>query len=278
VRASEQHDRATVVSKDGWGNIVWLSTLESDGRVEFRVGRAGDRLIAEWPGRATLRADRHSGWSELEVANGVDHRWKKKLERGLASAMLRQVRGGLTLHASAIAFERRAVLLLGASGAGKSTLAGALAQRPEMHVLADDTSPISFEENAAIITTGDPELWLWPDARAALGAGDDSTDKRPVDFPAHAIERLEVAAIVALAYADVPAPGLGPLHGHAALVPLLAGIVRLVIDEPATQLREIAQLDQLVRKTKILQLTRPRKLSCLSESADLVTTLFWATS
>ncbi|MEO8874999.1 MAG: hypothetical protein ABI461_05380 [Polyangiaceae bacterium] len=253
-------------------NVVWLSTLESEGRIEFRVGRAGDRLVAEWPGLATLSADRRSGTSDLRFDENIDERWKKKLEHGLASAMLRQVRGELTLHASAIASNGHAILLLGASGAGKSTLAATLASRPEMHLLADDTSPISFEKNRAIVTTGDPELWLWPDARAHLGVGNEA-GKLPVDFPAHAIERLEIAAVIALAYDDISVPKLRPLHGHAALTPLLAAVVRLVIDEPEIQLREISQLEELVRKTTMIEMTRPRDLTRISESADLVATL-----
>ncbi len=229
---------------------TWLAWIEVDTRIDFRVGRSGDQLIAEWPGLATLRADRKSAEGEITFANGVDPKWRAKLERGLAAAMLRQLRGELTLHASALASNDRAVLLLGPSGAGKSTLAAVLAQRPEMNLLADDTSPISFEADHACVSMGDPELWLLEDARVAIGASENGPGKRPVTFASKATNRLKIQAIVALSYGDVSAPALTPLRGHAVLARLLEGTVRFVIDEPEVQLREISQLEELVRTTK----------------------------
>ncbi len=253
--------------------IVWLSALESDGRVDFRVGRRGCRLIAEWPGLAILRADRASAWSELTFAEGVDPKWCAKLERGLAAAMLRQIRGELTLHASALASESHAILLLGQSGAGKSTLAAVLASRPDVHLLADDTSPISFEEDHARVSTGDSELWLLEDARASIFSTENGPGKRPVPFPSQPKKRLKILAIVALSYSEVSAPRLAALRGHAALARLLEGTVRFVIDEPRVQLREMSLLEELVRTTPILELTRPRDLARISESADVIAAL-----
>jgi hypothetical protein len=253
--------------------IVWLSTVETDGRIEFRVGRSGDILIAEWPGLATFRAHRSSGWSEIESAPGIGPRWLAKLERGLAAAMLRQIRGELTLHASALASNERAALLLGPSGAGKSTLAAVLAQRPEMSLLADDTSPISFEADHARVGIGDPELWLFEDARVAIGCSESRPGKLPVAFSSCASEHVKIQAIIALSYGDVSAPRIEPLRGHAALKRLLEGTVRFVIDEPDVQLREISQLEQLARSTRIYELIRPRDLNRISECADVVAAL-----
>jgi hypothetical protein len=254
--------------------VVWLSELITNQQVVFRIGRTGDRLIAEWPGLATLRTDRATGWSQLEVAPGVDFKWHAKLERGLASAMLRQVRGELTLHASALAWSDRAVLLLGQSGAGKSTLAAVLASRPEMRLLADDTSPISFEGDHAFVSTGDPELWLLEDARVALGVQDRGPGKRPLAFSPQPMDQVKIRAIVALSYGDVAQPILSPLRGHGALSRLLEGTVRFVIDEPAMQLREISQLEKLARATSIYELIRPCALNRIAESADVIADLF----
>lgn len=252
----------------------WQSIVEENGKIEFRVGRLGDELVAEWCGRATLRAHRRSGESRLDFSGDPDARWRAKLERGLARAMLAQLRGELTLHASALATNNRAALLLGQSGAGKSTLAAILASRPEMNLLADDTSPISFEgDEHAFVSTGDPELWLLEDARVALGAEDREPGKRPVTFSSQAMNRLKIQAIVALSYGDVSHPTLTRLRGHAALTRLLEGTVRFVIDEPEVQLREISQLEEVVARTIIYEMIRPRDLSRIAESADVVADL-----
>ncbi len=251
----------------------WQSVVEENGNVDFRVGRVGDELVAEWCGRATLRVHRTSGESQLDFTGAPDARWRNKLEHGLVRAMLRHVRGELTLHASGLSTNGRAVLLLGQSGAGKSTLAAVLAKRREMNLLADDTSPITFDGDHAFVSTGDPELWLLEDARVAIGAEDQSPGKRPVTFAAHSANQLKVRGIVALSYGVVPKPILSPLRGHAALARLLESTVRFVIDEPEVQLREISQLEQLSRATRIYELTRPRDLSRISESADVVADL-----
>jgi energy-coupling factor transporter ATP-binding protein EcfA2 len=253
-------------------DVEWISSLESGARVEFRVGRQGENFIAEWPGLARLIANR-SGESTLCFTDGVDPHWCQKLERGMVQAMLRQLRGELTLHASALASQDRAVLLLGKSGAGKSTLAAVLASRPEMNLLADDTSPISFDDAHARVTTGDPELWLLEDARVALGFADRRPGKHPVSFSSRVTNSPKLQAIVAISYGDVAAPVLSPLRGHAALSRLLEGTVRFAIDDPEVQLREISQLDRLARATDILELVRPRDLTRIVESAELVASL-----
>jgi hypothetical protein len=252
---------------------IWHAVLEDQGRTVFRVGRACDRLVAEWPGIATLRAHRTDGWSELAFADGVDLALRVKLERGLVSAMLGQLRGELTLHASALAMGDRAVLLLGASGAGKSTLAAALAQRPELNLLADDTSPISFHDDHACVSSGDPELWLLEDARAAIGSSERSPGKRPVSFLSSPTNPVKIQAIVALTYEDIEAPMLRSLRGHAALARLLEGTVRFVIDEPEVQLQEISQLERLARATNLFEMVRPRDLGRIYESANVIADL-----
>jgi energy-coupling factor transporter ATP-binding protein EcfA2 len=166
------------------------------------------------------------------------------------------------------------VLLLGQSGAGKSTLAAVLANRPELNLLADDTSPISFEGDDAFVSTGDPELWLLEDTRVALGIEDRAPGKRPIAFPSQVAKRLKMQGIVALSYGDVTKPTLRVLRGHAALSRLLEGTVRFVIDEPQVQLHEISQLEKLVSATRVYELTRPRDLSRIGESADAIVDLF----
>ncbi len=251
----------------------WQSVLKEKGKIDFRIGRAGDELVAEWCGRATLHAHRTTGRSHLDFEDDVDPKWRRKLEHGMVRAMLRQLRGGLTLHASSLALADCGILLLGPSGAGKSTLAAVLAQRTQLNLLSDDTSPITFENGLAYTSTGDPELWLLADARAAIGSAENRPGKVPIDVASVTMEKVRIGAIVVLAYGEVDVPVIRPMRGHAALVPLLAGTVRLVVDEHEVQLREIAQLESLSRATKLFELVRPRNLDRISESADVIARL-----
>lgn len=241
--------------------------------MQFRLGRTGDELVAEWVGLATLRAHRTKGSSELTFVDGVDARWRKKLDRGLAHGMLRQLRGNLTLHASAVSNRERAVLMVGPSGAGKSTLAAALARAHRFDVVADDASPIVFEESAAFVEPSDSELWLWSEARDAIGVESSGTGKQPIAAASAADHAMRIATIVVLRFGDDRKPTLRPLRGHDALSPLLAATVRFVVDERDVQLREIADLERLVSAAPICELVRPRDFSCLGESTELVASL-----
>ncbi|MEE9606231.1 MAG: hypothetical protein V3U03_00725 [Myxococcota bacterium] len=78
-----------------------------------------------------------------------------------------RLRGGIVLHASAVAIDGSAVLFLGASGAGKSTLAAALARRGHP-VLCDDAAALTGDGDRMAVLPGSPRIRLWSDAAEAL--------------------------------------------------------------------------------------------------------------
>lgn len=101
-------------------------------------------------------------------------RWEKQLCACLAAACPRPrpwvQKGGLAVHAAAVALPTGAVIIAGMSGAGKSALAAALAQRG-FAVLADEVTPVSLDEPAglAVQPNADGTLLLWHDAVEVLG-------------------------------------------------------------------------------------------------------------
>ena len=91
-------------------------------------------------------------------------------------ALLHQ-RGFLTLHASAIATERGAVLFAGKSGAGKSTLATAMEQQGYA-LLSDDKTAITFDtQQRPIAVPAYPTRRLWVDSARRLGQPIDETQR-----------------------------------------------------------------------------------------------------
>lgn len=237
---------------------IWLAQIEEGDGVAFRIGRRRSVYIAEWPNVATLRADRADGSMQLIFADRVDARWRDKLRRGIVRGMLAQLRGGLTLHASAVVKNGRAVLLLGPSGAGKSTLAAILATRFGWMLAADDASPLSFDHASVQVHPADTEVWLWEGQR-----------KSPVPVASVTDQPWPVVGIGVLAFADGE-PSLRFLRGTDVLPPLLAAVVRLVIDEVEVQVRELETLEKLVARVPLVEIARPRDLSQLDVSARFI--------
>ena len=88
-------------------------------------------------------------------------------------ALLHQ-RGMLLVHASVVATEQGAILLMGTSGVGKSSLAALLSRRG-FHCLSDDIAAVTIDPNGTPrVHPGLPQLHLWPDVLSTLGESLDS--------------------------------------------------------------------------------------------------------
>jgi hypothetical protein len=81
--------------------------------------------------------------------------------------LVMRLQGVPCLHASAVAVEGRAVVLLGPAGAGKSTTAGAFARRG-FPVLSDDVVALKQQGGHLVVQPGNPYLRLWPDSVQTL--------------------------------------------------------------------------------------------------------------
>jgi hypothetical protein len=112
--------------------------------MEFWLDREGRSVWARWP--AT---------SSLEDAASI--------LLGPALGLLLRLRGVTCLHASAVAFDDRAVAFVGDEGAGKSTTAAAFARRGHA-VLSDDVVAIVERAGAFDVLPAYPYLSLWPDS------------------------------------------------------------------------------------------------------------------
>lgn len=259
-------------------DVTWLAEhlSEADGGVAFRIGRAGDTVVAEWVGLARLSARRDGSASELVPEPGADPADLEKVRRGSAALLLRHLRGELAFHGAAVEIGGRALVLLGRSGQGKSTLAAKLCARAGATLLADDAVALDRAAPGAFeVRRLEENHWLDEGARAALGfAGvDESEGKSPTRAARLGPSAVPLAAFVELAYEDVTEPRIRSIGGTvAALAALVPQAVRFVLDEPEMQRAELDELVQIATCVPVLVLERPRGYDALDRTVDLMVT------
>ncbi len=245
--------------------MKWISEARVEGDVVFRIGRDGTTLIAEWPDSLTLRVE--AGRSpELTVHPDSEPAFVAKLQNGPVRALLRHLEGKVTMHGATIAWGGEAVCLLGDSGQGKSTLSAALCLRHGAALLGDDVAHLERDGDAVWVTPAFEDHSLTAEACAALGLAV-APDARREKTPAQASRRDEPArlrAFVVLAFGGA-APVLTRLAGFRALGPVVSGMARFVLDDPAVTARDLAAAAELARAVPVYELSRPRDLSRLSE-------------
>ena len=123
------------------GAFLYLAYCDG---MEFWLDREGTRVWARWPAASSLE----------DAATFL---------MGPVLGLLLRIRGVMCLHASAVAFDDRAVAFVGDEGAGKSTTAAAFARRGHS-VLSDDVVAIVERDGAFYVLPAYPYLSLWPDS------------------------------------------------------------------------------------------------------------------
>lgn len=244
--------------------VRWIQTWTGGHTGTFRIGRAADRLVAEWVGVATLRAGRSGDRVEFRIAPGCDVSRAEKLRRSTAEALLRHLAGATTLHASVVGDESGAVALLGESGAGKSTLAAALSRQANLDFVGDDTASLTLGNACAYVEPTESCNWLAPDACEALGFIGKASEKVPTRPTQVATRPTPLRALVKLCFENEHA--VRRLTGREAFQALSQSLFRFVLDEPNVTLRDFAQLEHLCMLVPTYELRRPRDLSQLTVS------------
>lgn len=132
-----------------WGppNGSYLRFAYQDG-VQFVLDRQGTRVWASWPPPTTLE----------DAATYLV---------GPILAFVLRLRGVVTLHASAVSVDDRAIAFIGPPGAGKSTTAAALLACG-CRVLTDDVVALVERDDEFLVLPGYPRLNLWPSSVEAL--------------------------------------------------------------------------------------------------------------
>lgn len=250
----------------------WLAASHDEGVLSARVGRDGDRLIAEWPGRARMSVASDGSDLSFEAEADTDATEIEKLRRGAVRLLLAHLAGAIPLHGSAVAIDGQAIVFVGGTGRGKSTLAAALCDLGGASLLSDDA--VVVEKRGATYHVAAVEELHWLDARSAraLGrAGDFGDDKAPLPSRRASGSDARLAMVVHLDFAERSDPRLVDVVGLAAVSGLLAQLTRFVVDDPVIARRDLALLADLVDRTRIGRLERPRRLDLLAETVLALT-------
>jgi hypothetical protein len=266
----------------------WIAESFDGGEIAARVGYEAGELVAEWPGRGRLRASRDGRTATFEVARGASERDAEKLRRGPVRLLLHHLAGGLSLHGAAVAVDGRAVVVLGASGQGKSTLAAALCAQIGARLLGDDAVAVRHTPERDEVLALERECWLNGDAAALLGYAGSGDRKNPFAVAAMEsagavagsalelpVDGAPLAALVHLAFAELPRPRLVRTSGLDAVVGLIPQMTRFVLDDPEVTRRDLVNLGEVVDRTPVYRLERPPRFerNHLEDAARLVAVL-----
>ena len=250
-------------------SVRWIYQWPRDAATpEFRVGRSADALVAEWAGLGMLVANHDGTQRELRAAASMD---PALVEQALArpiAALLRHMRGGISLHASSVARAGVALALLGQSCAGKSTLASQLCAYPDVELVSDDLAALDLEGPFVAIGGGETNHSLRPDVAAAMGLDAFGRNKLKKPAARAAEGPVRLGACVSLVFDDAaPAPALRRLGGAEAFTALSLAIVRFALDDETILGRELHQLARVAAEAPLFELRRPRDLAAMGASA-----------
>ena len=214
---------------------------------EFHVRHDGGEIWATWP--ATLALE-----DALTYLLGPVLGW-----------VLRRL-GVLSLHASAVVIDGRAVAFCGSGGAGKSTIAAAFATAGHA-VLTDDLLALRDVAGETMAYPASDHLRVWDDsARMLVGEGHGlplltpNWDKHafPLEALGYEVARSPVPLgwifLIADRETGDTAPRTEPVRAADAFVPLVAKTAANYLLSPEMRAEEFALLARVLARTPVLRL------------------------
>jgi hypothetical protein len=261
--------------------VRWLHETFHEGNVVFRIGRRGRTLLAQFVGVGTLEADVDGGANVFRPDEGANAAHVEKVESGAVPALLRHLRGGLSLHASAVAWPSGAIVMCGPSGSGKSTSASDLCAHGSASLVADDAVAVHFvpsSDATGVVTVESLETasWLRRDSAAHFGlATPPCQEKVPWIPPRRAAGASRLRAICALVFDDgATEPQVRRLRGVEALRTMTTSAIRFAIDDSDRHRVELDRLVQLAGAIPVFELRRGLQLNQLPLARAALTKLF----
>lgn len=244
-------------------------------RYDYR-GHWADFAISSDGRQVTVVAG--EGETDAEVANLIE---------GPILGRAMRLAGRPCLHATALAFQGRAVALMGASGVGKSSLAWALV-RQGCRLVTDDMVGLAPGPEGLMVQPGRARLRLWPDSAERLGVrGGDAGVLFPTTFE---MEKIGVRDRAAFETAPVPLhaiykvlprdaalhePVIGAIPPGERLAELAANLHGMIVPGREARKGELMLLAHVAAAVPVLSLTLPDDLERLPDTAaELMDRLF----
>lgn len=261
-----------------WARVDHLRS--SDGgwfriRYDYR-GHVADCFIRS-DGRV-ITVDADDGETDAELSNLIE---------GPILGRAMRLAGHPSLHATALAFEGRAIALMGASGAGKSSLAWALVQQG-CQLVSDDMVGLAMEDGRPVVHPGRARLRIWPDVVERLGVDASISSalfpttvemtkigvRDPGIFsqgpvPLHAVYQVRPRGLKA------SGPLITDLPVSERLAELAVNLHGVIAPDRQGRQRELALLAQIAAVVPVRAVTLPHDLDSLSRvAAELRPRLF----
>jgi hypothetical protein len=248
------------------GGETWLS-----------IGRSRSGYLLRFPELADFLVSADGGEVGCRSAAELPEATLRHLLLDQVLPLVVSLRGGLALHAAAVASGEEAIALLGATGQGKSTLGASLA-REGLRLLTDDCLVIEESDGRLIAVPGYPGLRLWPPVIASLFGEEPGlasvahyTEKKRLDARhgglAFCEERLPIRRIFVLAPRDGSEDDteirVVPLAPRDAFMALLTHAYRLDITDRLRLSEEFDRLSRAARLPVHSRLDFPRNLERL---------------
>jgi hypothetical protein len=224
----------TIRRRPGEGGFVWLY---HDG-LRYQVDAAGRHIVVYWPGTGSIE----------EAALNL---------LGPILGFVLRLRGRVCLHASALAVDGRALVLIGPQFSGKSTTAAALLARG-LTLVSEDVVPLVDHGDHFDALPGYPLVRLWPSSVGMLyGEGADlplltpTRNKRRLDVADRGLRFASAQMPLAAVYRldrrvdDARAPWISPVTSSAALMALVGDTYTNYALSPAMRAREFELLGRL---------------------------------
>ncbi len=256
-----------------------VSEFDSGAYFEFRyqddtrfiLDRQGTRIWASWQDPLTLE----------DTATYL---------LGPVLGFVLRLRGVTSLHASAIAIQDRALVLLGSAGSGKSTTAAALAVRG-YPVISEDVCALYSSKGTFLVPPGYPCLRLWPDSVDTLFGRSDALplltpnwDKRFLDLSlregAFQPTSLPLGAIYLLGERSdrVDAPYVDDIPARDKLTTLVANTYVNYLLDTKMRANEFVDLSRVLSSVPLRHVTPHTEPSELSKLCDVILSDFRAST
>jgi hypothetical protein len=252
-------------------SCTWHSAQHAGDRLLLRMGTQGSNPIAHDTRYGTLIASPDGASFRFDPIADADPLLVAKFVASVVRALVRQLRGQLSLHGSVVAFGDDAVAFVGWAFAGKSTLAHACVHHAQAELVADDTVAFTADARDPRVEPVQRGTWLLAESRAHFGLAPSEERKVMAEHPiAREAKRLRLVVLLEH-HADLEsADELVFARGVEAFRLVSPHIFRFAERNPEQHRRELDALADRLPHLRVAVLRRARRFDRLADQVTLV--------